>query len=147
MRINGLVVGLSIQKKGAFADPNYVGNVGSGLLKRFVVTFDYAHQTMYLKPLPAPVADTDVFDRSGMWINAMPAGFKIVDVTAHGAAETAGLKNGDVITLVDGKPVGAIALSDLRRRLRDEASGTRLALTVLSEGKPREVSLVLKDQI
>ena len=147
VRIEGLVVGFSIQKKGAFADPNYIGNVGSGLLKRFVVTFDYAHQTMYLKPLPAPVPDTDVFDRSGMWINSTASGLKIVDVTAKGAAETAGLKTGDIITLVDGKPVGAIALSDLRRRMRDEAPGTRLALTVVSEGKPRQVSLVLKDQI
>ena len=147
VRIDGLVVGLSIQNKGAFADPNYIGNVGSGLLKQFVVTFDYAHQTMYLKPLPIPVADTDVFDRSGMWINTTSAGFKIVDVTAHGAAEAAGLKNGDVITVVDGKPVGSIPLSDLRQRLRDEAAGTQVALTVVSEGKQRQVSLVLKDQI
>ncbi len=147
VRIKGLVVGLSVQKKGAFADPNYIGNVGSGLLKRFVVTLDYAHQTLYLKPLPAPVADTDVFDRSGMWINSTASGFKIVDITAQGAAETAGLKVGDTITVVDGKPVGTIALSDLRRRLRDEAAGTRLALTIVSAGAAREVSLVLKDQI
>ena len=147
VRINGLVAGFSIQNKGAFADPNYIGNVGSGLLKRFVVTLDYAHQTLYLKPLPAPVPDTDVFDRSGMWINATANGFKVVDVTAKGPAETAGLKTGDIITMVDGKPVGAIALSDLRRRLRDEAPGTAVGLTVLSEGKPRLVNLILKDQI
>jgi hypothetical protein len=147
VRIKGLVADFSTQSKGALADPNYIGNVGSGLLKRFVVTFDYGHQIMYLKPLPAPVRDTDAFDRAGWWINATPAGFKIVDITAKGPAETAGLKTGDEITVVDGKAASSIAISDLRQRLRNDAPGTNIDLTVLSEGKSREVKLVLRDQI
>jgi hypothetical protein len=147
VKIDGLVAGLATQGKGSFADPNYIGNVGSGLLKRFVVTFDYGHQVMYLKPLPAPVADTNVFDRAGWWINAVPAGFKIVNLSAGGAAEAAGLKTGDEVTAVDGVKAATIGLSDLRRRLRDEAAGTRLTLTVVSGGKSHAVRLVLKDQI
>jgi hypothetical protein len=147
VKIDRFVVGLGTQAKGALADPNYIGNVGSGMLKRFVVTFDYGHQTMYLRPLPAPVADTDVFDRAGMWINTTAAGFKVVDLTAKGAAEAAGLKTGDEITAVDGVTAKSIALSDLRRRLRDEPAGTHVSLSVTSDGQPREVSLVLKDQI
>jgi len=147
VRVNDLVAGLAVQKRGAMADPNYIGNVGTGLLKRFVVTFDYAHQTMYLKPLPAPVADINVFDRSGMWINAIPGGFKIVDLTAKGAAEAAGLKIGDEITAVDGVPATSIPLSDLRQRLRDGKVGTPVELTLGGAGGARVVSLVLKDQI
>jgi hypothetical protein len=147
VRVDGLVAGLSSQRKGAFAHPNFIGNVGSGLLKRFVVTFDYGHQIMYFRPLPAPVADTDVFDRAGFWINATATGFKIVDLSAAGAAEAAGLKTGDEITQVDGVAAKSIALSDLRRRLRDEPAGTHVSLSVTSDGQPRAVSLVLKDQI
>jgi hypothetical protein len=147
VKVDGLVAGLSIQDKGAFSDPNYIGNVGSGLLKRFVVTLDYAHQTLYLKPLPAPVPDTDVFDRAGWWINSGPGGFKVVDITATGAAAAAGLKVGDEVTAVDGKAASAIALTDLRQRLRNDPPGTRVTLQVVSDGKPRAVSLVLKDQI
>ncbi|HEY5289765.1 MAG TPA: aspartyl protease family protein [Caulobacteraceae bacterium] len=147
VRVSGLVAGLSVQNKGAMSDPNYIGNVGSGLLKRFVVTFDYAHQTMYLRPLPAPVTDTDDFDRSGMWINGAPGGFKIVDLTAKGPAEAAGLKVGDEITAVDGAAATSIALSDFRERLRAGAVGTRVRLTISNAGAPREVSVILKDQI
>ena len=90
------------QAKGAFSDPNYQGNVGSGLLKRYRVTFDYGHQVMYLKPLQPPPGDVGVFDRAGFWLNLSPAGFKIMDLTAGGAAAATGLKVGDEITAVDG---------------------------------------------
>jgi len=147
VRIADVVTGFSTDAKGAFADPNYAGNVGSGLLKGFVVTFDYGHQIMYLKALPAPVPDVGAFDRAGLWINTSPAGFKIVDLTAGGPAQGAGLKVGDEITIVDGAPAASIAISDLRQRLRDQPAGTKVELTIQSGGSARPVTLVLKDQI
>jgi S1-C subfamily serine protease len=128
------------------SDPNFQGNVGTRLLKRFVVTFDYGHQIMYLKRLPAPVADIGTFDRSGMWINASPKGFTIVDVTPGGAAEAAGLKVGDEITAVDGAPAGGVGLSDLRGRLRD-ATVRSVTLRVESGGQARTLELTLKDLV
>jgi hypothetical protein len=145
VRVDGPVTSFSVQNKGAFADASYAGNVGAGLLKRFVVTLDYAHQTLYLKPRPAPVPDTGVFDRSGMWINTAPDGFKVVDVTAGGAAASAGLKVGDTITAVDGAGAKSINISELRRRLRDEAPGTAVSLGV--SGRSGPVVLTLQDQI
>jgi Aspartyl protease/PDZ domain len=147
IRIPGVVTGFGTDAKGAFADPNYAGNVGSGLLKGFVVTFDYGHQVMYLKPLATPDPDVGTFDRAGFWINTSPAGFKIVDLTAGGAAQAVGLKVGDEITTIDGAPAGSIAISDLRKRLRDEPAGARVELTVQSGGAARPVTLTLKDQI
>jgi Aspartyl protease/PDZ domain len=147
VRVPGVVTGFGTDAKGAFADPNYAGNVGSGLLKGFVVTFDYGHQVMYLKPLATPDPDVGTFDRAGFWINTSPAGFKIVDLTAGGAAQAVGLKVGDEITTIDGAPAGSIAISDLRKRLRDEPAGTSVELTVQSGGAARPVTLVLKDQI
>jgi hypothetical protein len=147
VKVEGLVAGMATQDRGAFADPNFQGNVGSGLLKRFVVTFDYGHETMYLKRLTGPVPDVATFDRSGMWINLAPAGgFEVVDVSKGGAAEGAGLAAGDVITEVDGRPAGGIGLSDMRRRLRDPAVKA-VSITVLHAGRSRPVVLALKDQI
>ena len=60
---------LTTDKGGSNADDNLAGNIGGGILKRFVVTFDYEHNTMYLKPIAGRIADLDTFDRSGMWIN------------------------------------------------------------------------------
>jgi hypothetical protein len=102
IKIDDLVVGLATESKGTFSDPNYQGNVGTGLLKRFVVTFDCGHQIMYLQPLPPPVADTGTFDRSGLWINKSYNGFQIADVTAGGPAKRAGLEAWDTITEIDG---------------------------------------------
>lgn len=147
VRIDGLVASFGTQAKGSFSDPNYQGNVGSGLLKRYRVTFDYDHQVMYLKPLAPPPSDIDVFDRAGFWLNLTPAGFKVMDLTAGSAAAASGLKVGDEITAVDGVAAAKVDLPDLRKRLRDEPSGTQVRLDVLAGGQSRQVTLTLKDQI
>jgi len=147
VRIDGLVASFGSQGKGGFADPNYQGNVGSGLLKRFAVTFDYGHQVMYLKPLRPPAGDVGVFDRAGFWLNMSPAGFKIMDLTAGSAAAASGLKVGDEITAIDGVSAAKIDLPDLRKRLRDEPAGTQVRFDVLAGGQARNVTLTLKDQI
>jgi S1-C subfamily serine protease len=102
---------------------------------------------MYLKPLPGPVADTGTFDRSGMWVNVGDSGFKIVDITKGGPAEAAGLKAGDVVTEVDGKPAADIHLYDLRQRLRNEKPGTVVNLTVKDGSTVKNVKVTLRDQI
>jgi membrane-associated protease RseP (regulator of RpoE activity) len=147
VKIGDVVASIGTQSKGAFADPSYQGNVGTGLLKRFVVTFDYGHQIMYLKPITPPPSDIGTFDRAGFWINASAKGFKIVDLTAGGPAAVAGLKTNDEITAVDGAPASGIAVTDMRQRLRDERPGTVIRLTVESGGQTRVVPLTLRDQI
>jgi hypothetical protein len=147
VRSDNLVVGFATQSKGALSDANFEGNVGSGFLKRFAVTFDYAHQTMYLKALPAPVPDTDVFDRAGFWINLSPKGFKVADLTQGGAAAKAGVKADDEITAVDGIPARSIALPEARRRFRDEKPGTIVRLTIARGAQILNVSITLADQI
>jgi hypothetical protein len=147
VRIDHLVASFGTQGKGAFADPNYQGNVGSGLLKRFAVTLDYNHQVMYLKPLQPPATDVGVFDRAGFWLNLSPAGFKVMDLTTGGPAASLGLKVGDEITAVDGVPAHNVDLPGLRKRLRDEPAGTQVKLEVLAGGQSRTVTLTLKDQI
>jgi hypothetical protein len=147
LRVNGLVASFGTQAKGAFADPSYQGNVGSGLLKRYRVTFDYGHQLMYLKPLDPAPGDIGVFDRAGVWLNMSPAGFKVMDLTAGGAAAASGLRVGDEITAVDGVAAQKVDLPSLRKRLRDDPAGTAVRLDVLAGGRPRTVTLTLKDQI
>jgi len=138
---------MGTDKAGAFADPSLSGNIGGGILKRFVVTFDYGHSTMYLKPVAGPVADLDTYDRAGTWFNVEPEGFKVIEVTAGGPADAAGLKAGDVITAIDGKPVSDIALPDARQRLRDDPAGTVVTFSVQRDSKPVEIKVTLRDQI
>jgi predicted aspartyl protease len=147
VEVDHIAAGLSEAKGGSISDPNFQGNVGSALLKRFVVTFDYAHQVMYLKRIAPEPADVGTFDRSGLWINAKPDGYAVTDIAQASAGADAGIAVGDVITAIDGKAVVAEQLYAARRRFRDEPAGTKVALTVRRAGESREVTLVLRDQI
>jgi predicted aspartyl protease len=147
VEVDNVAAGLSEARGGSIADPNYEGNVGSGLLKRFVVTFDYAHQVMYLKRITPTPEDIGAFDRSGLWINAKNGGFEITDVAKGSAGAEAGLAAGDVITAVDGAPAEAEALPDVRKMLRDRPAGSKVRLEVRRGAATRTVELVLRDQI
>ena len=145
--IDNPLTAVSTDKGGGGAAEAFPNNVGGGVLKRFVVTLDYDHATMYLKPVEGPVADLDTFDRAGLWINSDPDGFKVIDLTAHAPAEKAGLKAGDIITAVDGNPADTIALTDLRARLRDDAPGTVVVFSVRRGATTKNVRVRLRDLI
>lgn len=145
--VTDVVADLSDQDKGAFGGDDSNGNIGSGLLKRFIVTFDYTHQKMYLKPQSLPVTDIGTYDRAGMWINKSADGFEIVAVTKASPAEDAGLAKGDHITAIDGKSAADMSLADTRKRLRNDAPGTKISLSRLRDGKTQNVTVTLKDQI
>ncbi|MEI9930550.1 MAG: aspartyl protease family protein [Rhizomicrobium sp.] len=142
VEVKGPLTALSTSTAGSDAVEQLAGNIGGGVLKRFVATFDYEHTTMYLKPVAGAVADLDTFDRAGMWFNKDSEGFKIVDVTANTPASDAGLVKDDIITAVDGKPATGITLPAMRMRLRDEAPGTVVTLAV--KGKS-DVKVALRD--
>ncbi len=147
VEVDDIATGLSEAKGGPFSDPNVDGNVGSALLKRFVVTFDYARQLMYLRRIVPEPADVGTFDRSGLWINAQSGGFEVVDVAKGSAAAEAGVVVGDVIVAIDGAPVHDEGLSDARRMLRTRPAGTRVELVVRHGSERRSVALTLRDQI
>jgi hypothetical protein len=147
VKIGPVVAGLNNQDKGAFAGADYSGNVGGGVLKRFIVTFDYNNRVMYLKPRPGPVEDTNSYDRAGMWINVSGTGFKVVAVTKTAPAEEAGLVAGDLITAVDGVAAANVKLADLRKRLRTAAPGTVVTFTVSRDGAAKTIAVKLRDLI
>ncbi|MEP7185914.1 MAG: aspartyl protease family protein, partial [Rhodanobacter sp.] len=142
-----VVAGLNLQHKGVYSDANFDGNVGSGFLKRFVVTFDYGHQVMYLKSLAHSGADTGSFDRSGMWINLGSDGYDVMDVASDSPAAEAGLTVADVITHFDGRGTDELSLADARKLLRVTPAGTQMTLTVRRGVTTRKVKLVLRDLI
>jgi S1-C subfamily serine protease len=60
-------------------------------------------------------------------------GLKIVEVSPEGPAETAGVKGGDVIRSLEGRPLGQI--DDLRDALREAKAGDRLTAEVARDGE------------
>jgi predicted metalloprotease with PDZ domain len=141
------VVDLSTARGGNLSDPNFDGNVGGALLKRFVIIFDYAHQMLYLKRIALSPPDLDTFDRSGLWINAHGDGYEVMDVAPGSAAATAGLALGDLVIAVDGHSVADSGLADTRQAWRTAPPGTKVELMVRRGAEARTVTLILRDQI
>ena len=91
-----VIVDMSLQRLGALTNTAPAGSIGSGLLQRFVATFDYSRQRIYL--LAAPGARVrDAYDRSGLWINQGAGGFRVDAVVEGSPAARVGLRDGDII--------------------------------------------------
>jgi S1-C subfamily serine protease len=69
------------------------------------------------------------------------SGALIVDVAPGTAAADAGLVRGDIVTEVDGEPVGSMA--ELAAHIRRHSPGDELTLTVVSGGTEQQVEVIL----
>lgn len=137
--IDNPVTYLSRARTGAAADGKTAGSVGFGVLRRFNITFDYANAKAYFEA-NAAVSEPDLADRSGLRIDAVPGGFKVVFVAKDSPGMRAGLSAGDVILSVDGKPAEEIGLLKFRASLKG-AIGTKIALGLTGDKKPATVEL------
>jgi hypothetical protein len=155
-RANKLVIGpvsidvpvteIVTDKGGAGEAARTAGNIGGDLLKRFTLTLDYAHQTLWLEPNPL-ASQREVFDRSGLWIaRAKDGAIEVADVATDSAAAAIGLVTGDEIVSVNGKPATDVALYELREEFKG-ATGTQFTLSVKGKKAERRLTLTLADQV
>ena len=70
-------------------------------------------------------------------------GVFISNLTSNGSAIDAGIKEGDIIIAVDGKPVNTF--STLSFQIGSKRPGDKVSVTVLRDGKERDFTLTLKD--
>lgn len=138
------VCDFSAQKRGAFADPATAANVGGGVWRRFVVTFDFAGGRLALSP-GSDFGATERIDRSGLFLVGDETGtIEVLDARADTPAADAGIASGDTIVASDGAVVVPTDLPALRRTLMEPA-GTTVTLRVARDGVPRDVTLTLRD--
>jgi len=139
--IDNVLTALSTDTQGAMADPTIAGNIGGGVLKRFTVTFDYAHQMMYLAK-NGDFARSNDGDRSGLVLIDGHAGITVIGVLSATPAQRVGLKSGDRILAVNGAPAQRLGLIKIRQLLSAPA-GTIVRLSVMSGAQVRAISLTL----
>jgi hypothetical protein len=120
--IENLVTGFALDTKGADASPDIAGNIGGEVLRRFTVTFDYSRKEMILEP-NASFDDPKEYDMLGVLLkldSATPAAFAVQRVVDSSPASEAGLRSGDVIVAIDGRPSSEYTLDAVRRMFRSE---------------------------
>ncbi|MEW5686980.1 MAG: aspartyl protease family protein [Pseudomonadota bacterium] len=117
------------------------GNIGMPILGRFDLVTDYARNRILLKPRSDAIDAPFPKDRTGLVARFAGGAFTIGLVAPGSPAEAAGLKTGQVITAVNGRPAAELGVAGLTA-LRTAPAGQALALT-LQTGET--VSVTLKD--
>ena len=129
---------------GEVAGRGKAGHIGSGLLRRFRVTFDYPHGRLILEP-NAAFASPDEYDMSGVSLKAEGTAFDrilVARVMDLSPASEAGLKREDQIVSVDGRPAAGLGLAALRDLFR--TPGRQVRLGVERRGEPLSMLLVTR---
>jgi photosystem II stability/assembly factor-like uncharacterized protein len=80
----------------------------------------------------------------GIYGQDQPGGVKLTSVTDGAPAAKAGLREDDVVTLVDGKPVGSY--EKLLAAIQARKAGDVLTLTMTRDGKPMQVKVTVADR-
>ncbi|MDE2181540.1 MAG: PDZ domain-containing protein [Alphaproteobacteria bacterium] len=66
----------------------------------------------------------------------------MADVRPNTPAATVGIKAGDVIVAIDGKPL--LDSGEVRNAIGEQGPGTRVTVSVLHDGRPRDVNVTLQ---
>ncbi len=115
--------------------------LSEALLDRFVMTFDYTRDGVWLEPLP------DIpppFNRSGVLATKLPDGaFRVRRILAHSPAIRADLRAGDRIVAVNGKPASQFSGADFARA--NEAAAETIIFRIERGTQDLRVSIGLRD--
>ena len=107
-------------RSGTFGRSGKAGNIGSAVLRRFRLTFDYPRKRLFLEP-NGRFGDPFEFDMSGLQLVTESPAFDVVRVNRvlpNSPASDAGLRPADEILSVAGRPATSMRLSELREMLR-----------------------------
>ena len=138
------VIYLAQDRKGAFASTEFSGVIGGELLRRFKVIFDYAHKRLYLEP-NANLTDAFEYDMSGIRMEAEGENlktFRVKRVAENSPAFEAGVRQGDLILAVDGKPASELSLSQINQMFKQE--GKEHVLEIVTGEKTKQVRFNLR---
>jgi len=136
---------LSLDLKGGSSVLN-AGSVGSGLLSRFVVTFDYPHNRIFLAKLsnteePIETRVLGLYLEQEDQPKAEPR-IVVQEMEPKAPAKKSGLQVGDQITAVDGNSVAGMPLPKVLELLHARPGRDEVALTVKNKaGQVRQLTV------
>lgn len=137
---------LSGAQTGGLASEDYAGNIGNEILDRFKCTLDYEHRTIYLEP-GKQFTKPDRFTRAGVQLARFGDTIRAMQVLPGSAAAAAGIKEGDEVVALDGKPILTYTQDMLADMFERGAAGEKHTLAIVRDGKKSTATLRLKEII
>jgi PDZ domain len=129
------------------SDSHIAGVIGTGLLSRFTVIFDYPHQQLIIAPNSRFQSD-DQEDKSGISVVAKGSTlktFEIVDLNPGSPAAKAGIQKGDVIEGIDEDAAADLTLAEIRELFREV--GHKYTLVIDRNGQTKQITIEMRRQI
>jgi hypothetical protein len=131
-------------KEGIVASPEFDGVIGNEILRRFKLIIDYSRQRMILEPT-RHLSESEEYDMSGMLLLAEGKDlktFRVRRLVENSPATVAGVREGDIIYAVDGKPTSNLTLEQVRGLFKHDGRAHRLTLE--REGRKLETRIRLR---
>ncbi len=132
--------------EGALASEEFAGNIGNRILERFRVTLDYEHRRVWLEP-GRHYRDRDTFTRTGVLLGWWPDHVEAMSVLPGSPAAKAGLREGDHVTAIDGRPPSSWTLDGLDAMFEAGPDGRRVPVTVSRDGKDVALTMTLREML
>ena len=140
------MVTLARAREGAFASDEFAGNVGNRILERFKVTLDYEHHEVALEP-GARFAARDGFTRAGVLVGWYGDHAQALSVLPRSPAERAGLREGDRIVRIDGRPILAMGLKAVDQLFDDGREGQTVVIEIERGRATKRLAMKLKEML
>ena len=126
------------------SDTNRAGAIGGGMLRRFTVILDYAHQHMILEP-NTRFTEYEQEDKSGIAVVAKGPGYKtfeVMSVQAGTPGADAGVQKGDEIAGIDDEPAADLTLASIRNLFRQV--GHKYKLLIQRNGESVQITVQMR---
>lgn len=140
------LVTLSQATAGAFTSEDYAGNVGNRVLERFEVTLDYDGRKVYLEP-GKTFAAPDHFARGGLQLALRDDQVVAMGVLTGSPAATAGLREGDEVLSIDGKPIRSWNPDTIDDALNEGPVGSTHRVEYRRAGRTATATVKLRDML
>ncbi len=116
--------------------------IGTGFLRRHLVTFDFPNRMLYLAP-GKTFSDSDNVDMSGLHLVRRDGRTMVYSVDEHSPAAEAGIEPGDIINLIDEKDAAQTKMNAIRQRLKSN-DGDRVGVEIMRGETSKVFVIVLK---
>jgi hypothetical protein len=124
-----------------FGETQHENAIGLGFLARFVVTFDFPNQSLYLEKGRA-FDRPDKLDASGMHLVRREGKTIVFSIDKGSAAEKLAIMAGDIIATIGTLPAAEKSMFEIRRQLCE--AGQTIPLTIQRGDQTLHVSVELK---